>query len=150
MSVIPGIPLQLSIPSISVKAPVEKVGTLPDNTQEVPDSMHRVGWYRDGSMPGQPGNAVITGHTWSKGDGIFDRLPQLKENAVITLSTSKGALVYRVVSVGSLEPPEFRERASDIYRTEGPAGLVLMTCGDWESSTQTYEATTVVYAELVS
>lgn len=136
------------IPSTGVKAPVEQVGMLPDNTQEVPDSMDNVGWYRDGSKPGEPGNAVITGHTCSTCDGVFDRLPQLKEGALITLKAAKGSIVYRVSSVGSVEIADFGKYADDIYRTDGPPGLVLMTCGDWNGST--YEATTVVYAEQVS
>lgn len=148
MNVIPGIPQQLAIPSIGVKAPVEQVGTLPDNTQEVPDSMDQVGWYRDGSMPGEPGNAVITGHTCSTCDGVFDRLPQLKEGALVTLKTVKGSIAFRVSSVGSVDVADFGKHADDIYRTVGPSGLVLMTCGDWNGST--YEATTVVYAEQVS
>lgn len=110
--------------------------------------MDRVGWYRDGSLPGQPGNAVITGHTWSKGDGVFDRLPQLKEGALITLTTAKGSITYRVSSVGSVDLADFGTYAPDIYRTTGPSGLVLMTCGDWNGSS--YEATTVVYAEQIS
>jgi len=147
-SATPGIPQRLAIPSIGVKAPIDQVGVLPDNTQEVPDSMDRVGWYHEGSMPGQPGNAVITGHTWSKGDGVFDRLPQLRESALITLTTEQGNITYRVSSVGSVALADFGKYASDIYRTTGPSGLVLMTCGDWNGST--YEATTVVYAEPVS
>lgn len=127
---------------------VESVGMLSDKTQGVPSSMQRVGWYRDGSMPGQPGNAVLTGHTWSQGDGVFDRLPQLKKGASITLETTKGDRVYRVASVGSVDLSEFGSYAPDIYRTAGKSGLVLMTCGDWDGSV--YTATTVVYAELVS
>jgi LPXTG-site transpeptidase (sortase) family protein len=136
------------IPSIDVKATVEQVGQLPDHTQEVPGSMDRVGWYRDGSMPGQPGNAVITGHTCSMCDGVFDRLPRLKEGAFIKLTTAKGIITYRVSSVGSVDLADFGKYDDTIYSIKGPSGLVLMTCGDWNGST--YEATTVVYAELVS
>ena len=110
--------------------------------------MDRVGWYREGSMPGQPGNAVVTGHTWSKGDGVFDRLSQLREGAIVTLSTTQGEATFRVTSVGNIDLVDFGTYAADIYRTAGPSGLVLMTCGDWNGSS--YEATTVVYAQLVS
>lgn len=144
----PAVPVRLAIPSIAVRAPVLPVDKLDDGSQGVPHSFDEVGWYAGGSMPGQPGNAVMTGHTWSRGDGVFDRLPQLVEGDIITVVTEKGKQDYRVSSVGSFEQVDFGRFAADIYRTDGASGLVLMTCGNWNGSVHT--ATTVVYAELTS
>lgn len=139
-------PVRLAIPSIDVSAPVQPVGILEDGSQEVPESFTAVGWYRHGSMPGQPGNTVITGHAWSKGDGVFDRLSQLEKGDVITVTTADSVKHYRVSSVGSVELADFNRYAGDIYRKNGTSGVVLMTCGDWDGSV--YNATTVVYATL--
>lgn len=144
----PGVPERLVIERIGVNAPVDSGGVLSDGTQEVPDDMNRTSWYSGGSKPGQPGNAVIVGHTWSTGDGVFDKLARLTVLSRIRLLTSAGERTYRVRSVGSIPLAEFPDQAAAIYRTTGKSGLVLMTCGDWNGSS--YDATTVVYAELIS
>lgn len=138
-------PVRVVIRSLGVNAPIESVGIV-DGAQDVPESFSRVGWWKDGQRPGQPGNTVITGHTWSKGDGVFDQLPKLGTGDVIELKTEKGLRTYRVRSVGSVSLDRFEAAAGEIYRSKGSSGLVLMTCGDWDGSA--YNATTVVYAEL--
>lgn len=142
----PGIPVKLLIPSIGVKAPVEQGELLSSRQQLVPESMHTTSWFSDGSQPGEPGNAVIVGHTWSKGDGVFDRLPQLAAGDTIIVRTEEGEIKFSVTSVGQIPIDEFEKNAEAIYRVTGPPGLILMTCGDWNGSG--YDATTVVYAEL--
>lgn len=145
-----GIPKQIIIPSIGVNAPVDAVGTEADGSQAVPESFNRTGWFKLGAKPGNGGNAVIVGHTWSKGDGVFDKLPRLGNGASITLATSAGSLTYRVTSVGSVTPAQFAKLAPDVYRTSGPSGLVLMTCGDFQPQTGVYQKTTIVYAQLAT
>lgn len=143
----PGKPQLLTVPAIGVKAPVDAVGMQGD-AQAVPESFSRTGWWRDGVIPGRPGNAVITGHTWSRGDGVFDQLSKLRRGDVIRLRTTNGSLLtYRVRSVGMVPLDQFGSVAADIYRPSGPSGLVLMTCGDWDGSD--YNATRVVQADLV-
>lgn len=142
----PGKPARILIPTIGVNAPVDQVGTT-GNAQAVPESFSRVGWWRDGVVPGSSGNAVLTGHTWSSGDGVFDRLSELDQGDVIKLRLIDGnSLAYRIRSVGEVPLNKFSSVAADIYRQTGPSGLVLMTCGDWDGSD--YNSTRVVYAEL--
>lgn len=146
----PAMPDKLSIPSISLREVPTQVGLTRGGDLEVPSSVQQIGWYRGGRMPGQPGNAIFTGHTWSAGDGVFDRLSELSEEDVIYINTAYGRQTYRVRSVGSLNPDEFEKSAPDIYRTRGYPGLILMTCGDWNASSSEYESTIVVFAELTS
>lgn len=140
-----GKPLRLLIPAINVKASVDSLGTLPDGSQQVPENFTDVSWWKDGQLPGAPGNAVFAGHTYSKGDGVFDRLPKLKKGDVITVVTAKGKQHFRVSSVGSVPLSKYHKVAPKITRATGKSGIVLQTCGDWNGSS--YDATTVVYAE---
>lgn len=135
------------IAEIDVKAKVLALGTLPDGSQGLPDNFTDVSWWRDGQEPGQPGNAVFAGHTYSKGDGVFDRLPQLRPGDHVVVVTRYGRQTYRVKSVGSVPFAKYGSFASQITRHTGKSGLVLQTCGDWDGSE--YHATTVVFATLL-
>lgn len=134
------------IPSLDVDAPMLPVGTTSKGAQEVPTSMEATGWWKDGSKPGQPGNAVIVGHTASKGDGVFDELGNLEKGDKITVSSGKKKLMYTVTKEQVLAVSKFATVADEIYRRTGPSGIVLMTCGDWNGTR--FETTVIVTAKL--
>ncbi len=134
------------IPSLDVDAPMLPVGTTSEGAQEVPSSMEATGWWKDGSKPGQPGNAVIVGHTASKGDGVFDELGDLDKGDKITVSSGKKSLTYTVTKEQVLEVSKFATVADEIYRRTGPSGIVLMTCGDWNGTR--FETTVIITAVL--
>ncbi|MEP6710698.1 MAG: class F sortase [Candidatus Saccharibacteria bacterium] len=142
----PAKPLHLLIPKIKVKASVLQLGTEADGSQMVPKTFTNVSWWNEGQLPGQPGNAVFAGHTYSKGDGVFDQLPKLRKGDRITVVTQKGEQTFIVCSVGSVPTSEYGKVASQITRSTGKPGIVLQTCGDWDGSE--YHATTVVFALL--
>src|SRR5438132_2012545 len=55
-------PVRVRIGAIGVVAPIVPVGADPvTGIVRVPDSVHRVGWYRFGPTPGEPGSAVLVG-----------------------------------------------------------------------------------------
>lgn len=139
-----GTPDRIVIPQIAVDAKVLPVGTTSKNAQEVPSSLHETGWWRDGSRPGQPGNAVIVGHTASKADGVFDRLGDLETGDTITLRSGKKKLTFTVSNEQEIEVAKFATVADEIYRETGPSGVVLMTCGDWNGTA--FETTVIVTA----
>jgi LPXTG-site transpeptidase (sortase) family protein len=139
-----GEPERLAISAIDVDAPVLPVGTTPEGAQEVPSSLAATGWWRDGQKPGQDGNAVIVGHTASKGDGVFDELGELEKGDEITVSAGKRSLTYTVTKEQVVEVADFATVADEIYREDGTSGLVLMTCGDWNGTA--FETTVIVHA----
>ncbi len=113
----------------------------------MPNSLKDTGWWKDGQQPGQPGNAVIVGHTASKADGVFDHLADLEKDDLITVRGTKGKVTYRVTSEREIEVAKFAPESDKIYRRTGPSGLVLMTCGDWNG--KRFETTVIVYADAV-
>jgi LPXTG-site transpeptidase (sortase) family protein len=142
-----GVPARIVIPDVKVDAAVLQVGTTAAGAQDVPHSLTATGWWKDGQQPGQPGNAVIVGHTASKADGVFDNLADVEKGDRITVRGKKGKVDYRVTSEHEVKVEKFAAESDRIYRKTGPSGLVLMTCGDWNG--KRYETTVIVYAQAV-
>jgi LPXTG-site transpeptidase (sortase) family protein len=142
-----GAPEHLVIRDVKVDAAVLPVGTTKAGAQEVPNSLTATGWWKDGQQPGQPGNAVIVGHTASKDDGVFDNLAELEKDDKITVRGKSGSLDYRVTSEREVKVENFAGESGRIYRETGPSGLVLMTCGDWNG--KRFETTVIVYAKAI-
>lgn len=142
-----GAPTRLRIPAIEVDAPVVPVGTTAENAQEVPGALDVTGWWREGVQPGAPGNAVIVGHTASSDDGVFDALVDVTEGDRIVVEGPAGQVTFRVTEVDDVRVEDFASVADDIYRADGPPGLVLLTCGDWNGTA--FETTVIVRAETV-
>lgn len=139
-----GVPTRLEIEGLGVDAPVSPVGTTPENAQEVPAALDETGWWRDGAVPGAPGNAVIVGHTASADDGVFDPLVDVEAGDEILVTGSDGTAAFTVERSESVPVEDFGDVAADVYRADGASGLVLMTCGDWNGSA--FETTVIVHA----
>src|SRR5437867_4208901 len=72
-------PVRLRIPSIGVDAPVDEVGLTPQGDLATPTDPGHVGWYRGGSLPGEPGSSVVDGHLdWWSGPAVFADLGRLQ------------------------------------------------------------------------
>ena len=142
-----GAPTRLVIRGIGVDAKILPVGTTAKGAQDVPSSLTATGWWKDGQQPGQPGNAVIVGHTASKADGVFDHLSDLGKGDRLTVKGATGTLTYRVTSEKEIKVADFAAESDRVYRDSGPSGLVLMTCGDWNGSR--FESTVITYAKAV-
>ena len=142
-----GTPDHIVIPEVKVDAAVLPVGTTAAGAQDVPNSLTDTGWWKDGQQPGQPGNAVIVGHTASKDDGVFDHLSDLEKGDRITVRGTKESLSYRVTSEREIKVEKFAAESDRIYSETGPSGLVLMTCGDWNGTR--FESTVIVYAKAL-
>ncbi len=91
------------------------------------------------ALPGQPGNAVISGHrtTWGQ---PFHELNELDPGDQIEVDTALGTSIYEVREIHIVAP-------TDVWVTEPRAGawLTLTTCHPRYSARQRY----VVVAELV-
>lgn len=133
------------MPAIGVDAEVEQLGLAEDGSQEVPASLHTVGWWRDGARPGQSGNVVLVGHTARTLEGVFDDLGRLRVGDEI-LVQADDVVRFHVVSTEEIPVADFHDHVAGIYRRSGYAGMVLMTCSGWDG--QQFETTTVVRARM--
>jgi len=71
------------------------------------------------ALPGQPGNAGLTGHR----DTFFRPLRNIQQNDIITLTTLGGEYRYRVVSTRVVRPTEV-----SVLHPTGNEILTLVTC----------------------
>ncbi|HEY8864456.1 MAG TPA: sortase [Candidatus Dormibacteraeota bacterium] len=142
---------RLVIASIGVDAPIEPVGLDAQHAMASPSSLATVGWFSQGPLPGQPGDAVIDGHYGLPSTpAVFRGLDRLRPGDTLQVIWPDGRqLQFRIatstiVAANSPPPP-------DVFTRTGPARLTLITCaGAWEQSQRTYSERLIVTAELMS
>jgi hypothetical protein len=123
-------PVRLTIPGRGVDAPVEPVGVEPDGRMALPDLVDRVGWYRFGPVPGEPGSAVIAGHVDDREQGLGALAP-IREAAVgdeVVVTDAAGTSIrWRVLSRELIQKQALPMDV--LFAREGPPRLTLVTCG---------------------
>lgn len=113
----------------------------------MPTGPQDVGWFSEGSVPGEAGPAVVVGHVDSwQGPGVFSRLRELRPGDTIDVPRSDGTVArFAVDSVERFEKSAFP--TGRVYGpTAGPA-LRLVTCGGpFDPQTRSYVDNVVVFA----
>ncbi len=143
-------PSGLRIDTLGIRAAtIVDVGVEDDGELEVPPAS-QVGWYRFGAAPGEAGTTVLAAHIAYNGvDGVFRHLADLRTGAIVSVEFSDGQVRrYEVTSVDEYDkqalPPE-------VWATDGPERLVLITCGGrFDPSRRSYESNIVAWATPVS
>ena len=141
-------PVQLELPTLGIALPVDPVGIEPDGQMEIPPHAERAGWYRYGPHPGaDQGTAVIAAHVdsvASAGLGPFAKLKDLATGDEATVALADGRVVrFAVEEVTSL--PKGEVIWPEVFDREGPARLVLVTCGGtWNPEVRHYSNNVIV------
>ena len=149
-------PVTLEIEALGVTASVTTVGNTADRGMEIPSDLSTVGWWEHGTTPGETGNAVMVAHVSGRVDGvptrgIFYDLIDLEIGdsvMVINHDSAEGQVAFTVTEVVVIPKDELPwER---MFSTEGPPGLVLVTCGGlFNGETRHFESNVIVYARMV-
>jgi sortase A len=144
-------PKILTIPSLSITAPVESVGLNAKGAMAVPAKFSNVGWFNQGPRPGEGGNAVIDGHI-NNGlglSGVFADLETIELGADIFIEDAAGQKIHFKVSRAELV--DYKKSGADIFTGDTTRSqLILITCeGDWIQSEKTYNKRFIVYADFV-
>ena len=135
---------RLSIPAIGVNAGITAVGVTRGGHLAIGRSVRNVYRWRAGVLPGQQGSAVLAGHTWSKGPGVFDRLGALEVGDRVVVRRNR-FLVTRVRRVREMS----RSEVAALFSDRGKARLVLITCGDRNTTTGVYRSRIIVHARML-
>ncbi|MCF7831756.1 MAG: class F sortase [Candidatus Pacebacteria bacterium] len=144
------IPLMLSIDSLEVHAPIEPVGVV-DGAMGAPATADVVSWYQPGTIPGDPGSAVIAGHVnWNKGqDAIFAKLHTLEIGDILYVTDSHGNRDYFIVT--KIKQYKLDANTTEVFSSDdGLAHLNLITCiGVWNPEKKTRESRLVVFTDKI-
>jgi LPXTG-site transpeptidase (sortase) family protein len=122
--------VSMSIPSISLVAPLVPMGVRPDGYMDLPNSPHDVAWYQFTSKPGMGGNAVFSAHVdyINYGPAVFWNLSKVRPGDGVSIRLRDGSVVRYVVASAVTVPLEQLDVASAIAPTEQES-ITLITCG---------------------
>lgn len=148
------LPLQLIIPSIGVQAKIQHVGLAPTGTGEMaaPSNLTDVAWFKDGTIPGANGSAVIAGHLNGRNvpQAVFYNLEKLVVGDVIFINGEHGTtLTFKVIGIKKYR---YNDPTDDVFFSDNTtARLNLITCaGSWMPAIRLYDERTVIFSELVT
>jgi hypothetical protein len=120
-------PVQLLIPLLDVHRAVEKVGVNSSGVLNQPENSWNAGWYKNGPVPGAPGDAVLEGHAGAPGKPmIFGKLSTLHRGDRIIVVLADGTRqLFLVVSMKSVPAGTAPPGLAEPY---GVPRLTLLTC----------------------
>jgi len=144
-------PVSISIPAISLAAPLSELGLTPYGTVVVPTDFAVPGWFEPGPSPGQVGSAVILGHVDNtEGPAVFFNLRTLVPGDEIDVASADGVTTqFAVTSVAMYSKSAFP--AANVYGSKGGESLQLVTCGGvFDPALGSYLSNIVVSSSLES
>ncbi len=145
-------PTRVVIPSIGVRQSTLEALTRDPGTGELgpPVDFTKVGYYREGPVPGDPGPAVLAGHVDdTSGPKVFFRLRELRAGDPVVITRSDGKEVtFQVNAVEQYPKGAFPSNA--VYGPAPGSSLRLITCGGtFDAAARSYRDNIVVYASEV-
>jgi sortase (surface protein transpeptidase) len=138
-------PVRIRIPAINLDDSVVGVGVNNKGEMDVPSGKtQNVGWYKDGTVPGTIGSAVMDAHVFA----AFSQLYKLHQNDEIYVLMSDGSTVKFVV-METHTYPLAQVPAQKLFNGNDGRYLNLITCaGSLVTDHSTYDHRLVVYAAL--
>lgn len=140
-------PTTLRIPEIGVNAHVQNVGITRAGNMSTPNNFTDVGWFKYGTLPGEPGNAVIAGHV-DNGfalPGVFKDLSKLKKGDDIYVDSVGGNTIHFQVTETKIY--DYNSPTTDVFTGSEIPTLKLITCtGTWIKELKTHNKRLVVTA----
>jgi sortase A len=138
-------PVRLVIPTLKINSPIQKMGVDETGALSVPDgSSNHVGWYEDGTMPGEHGSAVLDAHVFA----AFKNLRYLKVGQSVYIKMASGKTLRFVIEDSRVyklaDVP-----AQTLYNRADKPRLNLITCaGKLTADRTTYDHRLIDYAVL--
>ncbi|WP_460071686.1 class F sortase [Streptomyces sp. YKOK-I1] len=144
-------PDRVTIPAISVNAPVMPVGLDADGWVGAPppEDPNLAGWFTGGVSPGEKGTAVVVGHVDNKlGPAVFYGLGALKKGNRVEVTRQDGrTAVFEIYGIEVFAKNNFP--GDRVYASKGAPELRVITCGGGFSKANGYDGNVVAFARLV-
>lgn len=149
-------PARLAIPSLNIDAAVQHLGLVAGNRMQAPAGFADAGWFKYGTVPGEPGTAVMYGH-YDNGlglPGVFKHLSDIQIGDLVIATTKDGEKrTFRVVSKQTYPYQAVPQSVLGETSDDAPR-ISLITCAGKgirdDSIGFTYDERLVVMTELVS
>jgi len=143
------LPKLLRLPAVGVEAAFEYVGLTPDGAMDTPKQPDNVAWFWEGPVPGQPGNAVVTGHVdWAGRVRALWYLNRLGPGDSVEIVDVDGATHCFVIQSKQMYNAAAAP-VEEIFGSSGIPELTLITCtGVFDHQTKQYLSRLVVRAAL--
>ncbi|MER5542972.1 class F sortase [Streptomyces sp. NPDC002589] len=146
----PSPPTRIRIPAIRVDAPLMGLALTRSGSLDVPPARNKnlAGWYESGTMPGEPGTAIVAGHVDNaEGPAVFYNLGALRRDARIEVDRKDGSVaVFAVDAVEVYAAHDFPDEK--VYGAASRPELRVITCGGPYSKATGYQGNVVVFAHL--
>jgi hypothetical protein len=144
-------PALLTLPTRGVHSEVIEAPLGADLGVVVPEDVSLTGWYdRSKRLDARKGATVIVGHrdARSQGPGALYGIEELQIGESIEVMGNDGLLrAFTVSRVEVINKSDLPARAPDIFSRNGPARLVLITCGGaFDEPARSYVSNIVVTA----
>ena len=142
-------PATILISSLDVHRPVEPVGVNRKGEMYQPQNLWNAGWYKNGPVPGAPGDAVIEGHAgYPDAPLLFARLRDLRQGDKIVVVLADGS--RRLFLVDSMAIWRAGTGPPGLGEPYGPPRLTLITCtGPFDDHYKSYADRLSVEAHYV-
>lgn len=144
------LPAYLIIPKLNINSAIEPVGMTATGNMDVPKNAADTAWYKDGTVPGMRGNAVMTGHydTVTGKPAVFYKLYSLAIGDTVTVVMGSGErFTYIVTWKDEIDYKIFP--STYVFWTKPGINLNLITCGGiWDRNAKIYSKRIVVYTTL--
>jgi len=155
-TVAPSMPRTITINKAHIQARVLPMDVNPDNSVQAPVNIFDAGWYTGSAKPGEPGAALIDGHSsGATRQGEFAYLDRLQPGDSIEVERGDGQkLTYEVVHTETIPVKDVNMTKLVLPYGENAQGLNLITCtGKYiknKDGSFTYDHRALVYAKRVS
>lgn len=140
---------QLLTLSSGTEMSVKVSATATTGELKIPTDINQAGWWDGGSRLGDPfGAIVIAAHvdSFTQGIGRFAELLSMQPGDAVRVDSRHLSQSFRVVSA-RLVPKTSVNATSSVYSAQGPARLVLITCGGaYDPALGGYQSNMVVIA----
>ncbi len=146
-------PARLIIPRIGVDARVVPLGEDATGAMASPDNPRDVGWWDEGTSPGDAGSAVLDGHVdfANYGAAIFWNLHLLVPGDTVQVVSTEGQTLTFVVSEVTTFDAADNSNIDEIFRRDDQPRLNLITCaGTFNPRTHNYDKRIVVFTTLAT
>jgi LPXTG-site transpeptidase (sortase) family protein len=139
--------LWLEIPRIDVQIPIVGVPQSTDGTWDVSWLGQDAGWLNGSAYPTWAGNSVLAGHVWNADNtpGPFRYIDILQYGDQVIVHGGEAQDVYEVRSVQQVSPGN----TAAMLEHEALPWITLVTCSDYNESSNSYQYRVLVRAVLV-